>query len=132
MTRGATWATCPHYKYPKKYLMLSFGLSQTVRERVREREREKRDLSSIHGISSMDLVRSRIKADLRDNVYAWIPESQDSAKVQGSGFHRNREKAVSQESTPFEVGFSPTGVNFCLRAWGCVQGDAVQFFSLTL
>ena len=35
----------------------------------------------------------------------WVPESQDSAKVQGSGFHRNREKAVSRETTPFEVGF---------------------------
>ena len=53
----------------------------------------------------MDLVRSRIKANLRDEVYAWVPESQDSAKVQGSGFHENREKAVSLESTPFEVGF---------------------------
>ena len=35
----------------------------------------------------------------------WVPESQDSAKVQGSGFHENREKVVSREITPFEVGF---------------------------
>ena len=35
----------------------------------------------------------------------WVPESQDSAKVQGSGFYENREKAVSQEITSFEVGF---------------------------
>ena len=33
----------------------------------------------------------------------WVLESQDSAKVQGSGFHENRENAVSRESTPFEV-----------------------------
>ena len=95
MTRGATWATCPHYKYPKKYLMLSFGLSQTVRERVREREREReRERKAIFSLRfkefrRSDLVRSRIKADLRDEGYAWVPESKDSAKVQGSGFHGN-------------------------------------------
>ena len=47
----------------------------------------------------------RIKADLRDEGYTWVPKSQYSAKVQGSGFHGNREKAVSRETTPFEVGF---------------------------
>ena len=35
----------------------------------------------------------------------WVPESQDSAKVQDLGFKENREKAVSREITPFEVGF---------------------------
>ena len=35
----------------------------------------------------------------------WVPESQESAKVQGSSFHGNQEKAVSRESTPFEVEF---------------------------
>ena len=101
MTRGATWVMCPHYKYPKKYLKLSFGLSQTVRERVREREREReRERKVIFslrftGFRRLNLVRSRIKVDLSDEVYAWVPESQDSAKVQGSGFHENREKAVS-------------------------------------
>ena len=89
--------------------MLSFGLSQTVRERVREREREReiKEIFSLRftGFRRSDLIRSRIKADLRDEVYAWVQESQDSAKVQGSGFHENREKAVSMESTPFEVGF---------------------------
>ena len=57
------------------------------------------------GFRRSDLVRSRIKADLRDEGYACIPESQDYAKVQGSGFHENQEKAVSRESTPFEVEF---------------------------
>ena len=47
------------------------------------------------GFRPSDLVRSIIKADLRDASYAWVPESQDSSKVQGSGFHKNREKAVS-------------------------------------
>ena len=51
------------------------------------------------------LVRSRIKADLRDEGYTCVPESQNSTKVQGSGFHENREKVVSREITPFEVGF---------------------------
>ena len=57
------------------------------------------------GFCRADLIRSRIKADLLDEVYAWVPKSQDSPKVQGSGFHGNREKVVSRESTPFEVGF---------------------------
>ena len=57
------------------------------------------------GFRRSNLVRSRIKADLRDASYAWVPESQDSAKVQGSGFHGNREKAVSREIIPYEVGF---------------------------
>ena len=34
-----------------------------------------------------------------------VSESQDYAKVQGSGFHENLEKTVSWESTPFEVEF---------------------------
>ena len=57
------------------------------------------------GFCWSDLVRSRIKTDLPDEIYAWVPESQDSAKVKGSSFHGNREKAVSREITPFEVGF---------------------------
>ena len=72
---------------------------------MREREREKNLLSSIHGISSAKSVRSRIKADLRDESYAWVLESQDSFKVQGSGFHGNRENVVSREITTFEVEF---------------------------
>ena len=57
------------------------------------------------GFRRSDLVRSRIKADLRDEGYTWIPESLDSTKVQGSGFHRNPEKVAFREITPFEVGF---------------------------
>ena len=57
------------------------------------------------GFLRSDLVRPIIKADLRDEGYAWVPESQDSFKVQGSGFHENQEKVVSREITPFEIGF---------------------------
>ena len=57
------------------------------------------------GFRRSDLVRSKIKVDLRDEGYTWVPESQDSSKVQGLGFHINREKVVSREITPFEVGF---------------------------
>ena len=105
---------CPHYKYPKKnlkYQKLSFwpqpNRKRERRERERERERERKAIFSIRftGFRRLDRVRSRIKANLRDEGYAWIPESQDSSKVQGSGFHENREKVVSREITPFEVGF---------------------------
>ena len=74
-------------------------------ERERERERKPNFSLRFTGFRRSDLVRSRIKADLRDEGYTWVPESQDSDKVQGSGFHGNREKAVSWETTPFEVGF---------------------------
>ena len=32
---------------------------------------------------------TRVKAALHDESYAWVLESQDFAKVQGSGFHEN-------------------------------------------
>ena len=47
----------------------------------------------------------RVKNVLRDESYAWVPESQDFTKVQGSGFHGNREKVMSGEITQIEVGF---------------------------
>ena len=52
-----------------------------------------------------ELGRSRVKAALHDESYTWIPKSQDFVKVQGSGFHGNREKAVFLEITLFEVVF---------------------------
>ena len=59
----------------------------------------------------------------------WVPKSQDFAKVQGSGFHENREKAVSQEITLTEVGFYPTRFNFYLRACVCVKVEnSIQCF----
>ena len=79
--------------------------SKRERERVRERERKAIFSLRFTGFRRSDLVRSRIKADLRDEGYAWVPESQDYAKVKGLGFHGYREKVVSREITPFEVGF---------------------------
>ena len=73
----------------------------------------------------------RIKVKLRDESYTWVPESQDSAKVQGSGLYENREKVVSHEITPFEVGFSSTRVNFCLRVCMCPREMLPNFFSPT-
>ena len=52
-----------------------------------------------------DLVGSRVKVALRDESYAWVPESQDFAKIKSSSFHKNREKVVSLEIRLFEVGF---------------------------
>ena len=57
------------------------------------------------GFHLSELGSPRIKDDLRDEGYTWVPEYQDSSKVQGSGFHGNREKVVSREITPFEVEF---------------------------
>ena len=52
-----------------------------------------------------ELGKPRVKAALRDESYAWILESQDFAKVQGSGFDENRENSLFQEITLFEVGY---------------------------
>ena len=57
------------------------------------------------GFHRSELGSPRIKADLRDEGYTWVPESQDSVKVQGSDFQGNQEKVVSSEITSFEVGF---------------------------
>ena len=89
-----------------KYQNLSFW-SQPNRKRESRIERERKAIFSLRfkGFRRSDLVKSRIKVDLSDEGYTWVPESQDSAKVQGLGFHENREKVVSREITPFEVGF---------------------------
>ena len=53
-----------------------------------------------------ELSRTIVKAALPDESYAWVPESQDFAKVKGPGFSTKTEKkAVSQEITLIEVGF---------------------------
>ena len=88
---------------------LSFwSLTNRKRESKRERERDReKAIFSLRftGFRRSDLVRSRVKVALRDESYVWVPESQDFAKVQSLGFCKNREKVVSQETTPFEVGF---------------------------
>ena len=57
------------------------------------------------GFCRSEFDSSRVKAGLLNESYTWVLESQDFAKVQGSGFHENREKAMSREITLFEVGF---------------------------
>ena len=75
-------------------------------ERERERREKKVSLSgAFTRFCRLEFGRPRVKAALRDESYAWVPESQDFAKVQGSGFHDNQEKAVSREIMLFEVGF---------------------------
>ena len=85
---------------------LIFGLIQTV-ERNREGGRERKPSFSLRfkGFHRSELGSPRIKVDLRDEGYVWIPESPNSSKVQGYGFHGNQEKVMSREITPLEVGF---------------------------
>ena len=42
-----------------------------------------------------ELDKPRVKVALQDKSSAWVLESQDFAKAQGSGFFINREKSVS-------------------------------------
>ena len=74
-----------------------------------------------------DFVGSRVKVAPRDESSAWIPESQDFAKVKSSGFHENREKAVSWEIMLFEVGFFSYSGSFLSKGMCVSKGDAVQF-----
>ena len=55
----------------------------------------------------------------------WVPESQDSANVQSSGFHENKEKAVSWEIILFEVGFFPYSGSFLSKGMCVSKGDVV-------
>ena len=63
-----------------------FGIEQNVRERERERERERREKNkaSFSGdftrFCLTELSSPRVKVALRDESYAWVPESQDFAK----------------------------------------------------
>ena len=52
------------------------------REREREDEEEKRPFSDdFTGFCQSELGKPRVKAALCDESYAWVPESQDFAKV---------------------------------------------------
>ena len=81
-----------------------FGLRTNRREREKKKRKPRFSLQ-FTGFHLSELDNLRVKVYLRDEGYAWVSESQDSTKVQGSGFHKNREKALSQETMPFEVGF---------------------------
>ena len=83
-----------------------FGIEQNVRERERGGRKKKASFSGdFRRFCRSELGRPRVKVALRDESYAWVPESQDFAKVQGLGFHGNQEKAVSREITLFKIGF---------------------------
>ena len=57
------------------------------KERKREREEKQPFSGDFTGFFRLELGRTRVKTDLHDESYAWVLESQDFAKVQGSGFH---------------------------------------------
>ena len=63
-----------------------------IEREKRERERERKEKKPFYGDFRSKLGRTRVKATLRDKSYAWVPESQDFAKVQGSSFYKKQEK----------------------------------------
>ena len=74
---------------------------------MREREREEGEKQASFSedftrFCRSELGKPRVEVALRDESYMWVPESENFAKVQGSGFHGNQ---VSREITLFEVGF---------------------------
>ena len=67
----------------------------TGKKNVIERERGKKNKPFSGNFTKffwLELGRPRVKVALRDESYVWVLESQDFAKVKGSGFHENREK----------------------------------------
>ena len=66
-------------KYLKSRNISQFGLAPNVQERERERA----------GFCLSELGKPRVKVTLHDESYVRVLKSQDFAKVQGSGFHRN-------------------------------------------
>ena len=74
---------------------------------MREKQRETKTSFSVDftRFFRWELSKPRVKAALRYESYAWVLKSQDVARVQGSSFHENGEKAVSKEITLFEVWF---------------------------
>ena len=111
MARCEPCVTCINIKKISKIKNISqIGLEQNVREREREGRKKASFSGDFTRFCRSELGKPRVKAALRDESYAWVPESQDLAKVQGSGFHGNREKAVSQEITLFKVGFFSNSV----------------------
>ena len=85
--------------------ILQFGVEQTLEREKEEGEKKQTSPVILLGFAPSKFGRPRVKAALHDKSYAWVPESQDFAKVQGSGFLGNREKMMSREITLFEVGF---------------------------
>ena len=111
MTQYEPRVSCINIKKISKIKNISqFGLEQNVRERERREIKKASFFGDFTGFYRSELNRPRVKAALRDKSYAWIPKSQDFVKVTDSGFHENREKAVSREITLFEVGFFSNSV----------------------
>ena len=61
---------------------------ETKSERERERIEEVSFSLPFTSFRQSKLDRSGVKVALRGKSYAWVPESQDFAKAQGSGFFR--------------------------------------------
>ena len=96
-------------------------LSREKRDRERERERkEKQPFSGdFTRFCRSELDRTRVKAALRDESYAWALESQDFSKVQV--FTETEKRRYPGKSRKLRYGFYPTRFNFYLRACVCVS-----------
>ena len=96
MVRRETHVSCINIKKISKIKNISqFGLKHNVRERERGGRKKASFSSDFTGFCRSELSRLGVKVALHDKSYVWVLESQDFAKVQGSGFHKNQEKAVS-------------------------------------
>ena len=79
-------------KQIKKYICeISKKISQKYLDQTLEREREEGEEKQLFsgdftGFCRSELSMPRVKSALQDESYAWVPESQDFAKVQGSGY----------------------------------------------
>ena len=82
MARCELRVSCINIKKISKIKNISqFGLEPNVRERERGGRKKTSFYDDFTGFCRSELDRSRVKATLRDERYAWVPESQDFAKV---------------------------------------------------
>ena len=82
--------SCINIKKISKIKKISqFGLEEDVREREKGGRKKASFFGDFTRFCRSELGKPRVKAALRDESYTWVPESQDFAKVQGSGFQGN-------------------------------------------
>ena len=93
--------------------------SREKRDREREREERKPFSGYFTEFCWSELGRSRVKAALHDESYAWVLESQDFVKVRV--FMKIEKRRCLEKSSKLRLGFYLTRFNFYLRACVCLS-----------
>ena len=129
MARYEPRVSCITIKKISKIKNISqFGLKQMLE--IESREKKASFSENFTRYCPSELGRPRVKAALRDESYAWVPESQDFPRFKVSVFTKTEKRRCPWKSRCLRYGFSPTWFNLCLRAsvCVCVQGKCCLVF----